>query len=89
MLVLQKKNFKKPDETQTPPNARIENIKIGDMAVSKQTYQPGWQWSTHIKSLAGTGSCQAHYFGVWASGRMRVRENNYEVLFVEYEVLFL
>jgi quercetin dioxygenase-like cupin family protein len=75
-LVLQKKNFQKPDETQTPPNSRVDTIRIGDMTVLKQTYQPGWQWSKHIKSLAGTNSCQVHHFGVWVSGRMRVRADD-------------
>jgi hypothetical protein len=72
-LVLQKKNFQKPDETQTPPNLRVENIRIGDMTVSKQTYQPGWKWSKHVKPLVKTDSCQVHHFGVWVSGRIRVR----------------
>jgi quercetin dioxygenase-like cupin family protein len=75
-LVLQQKNFQKPDETQTPPNLRIENIRIGDMTVSKQTYQPGWKWSKHVKPLVKTNSCQVHHFGVWVSGRMRVRADD-------------
>jgi quercetin dioxygenase-like cupin family protein len=75
-LVLQKKNFQKPDETQTPPNLRVENIRIGDMTVSKQTYQPGWKWSKHVKPLVKTDSCQVHHFGVWVSGKMRVRADD-------------
>jgi mannose-6-phosphate isomerase-like protein (cupin superfamily) len=75
-LVLEKKNFQKPDEILNPPNVRIENITMGDMTVSKQTYQPGWQWSKDIKPIAKTNSCQAHHFGVWVSGRMRVRADS-------------
>ena len=75
-MVLEKKNFQNPDEILNPPNVRIENIKMGDMAVSKQTYQPGWQWSKDIKPIAKTDSCQVHHFGVWVSGRMRVRTDN-------------
>ena len=75
-MVLQKKNFQKPDETQTPPNARVENIRMGDMTVSKQTYQPGWQWSKHIKPIVGTNSCQVHHFGVLISGRLGVRADD-------------
>ena len=72
-MVLQKKNFQNPDEIQTPPNARVENIRIGDTTVLKQIYQPGWQWSKTMKSIAGTNSCQVHHFGVLVSGRLRVR----------------
>jgi quercetin dioxygenase-like cupin family protein len=49
---------------------------MGDMAVSKQTYQPGWQWSKHIRPIAGTSSCQVHHFGIWLSGRMLVRADD-------------
>ena len=75
-MVLQKKNFQNPDATQTPPNVRTENITIGDMTVSKQTYQPGWQWSKDIKPIAKTNSCQVHHFGVLVSGRLRVRADD-------------
>jgi quercetin dioxygenase-like cupin family protein len=75
-LVLQKKNFQQPDEIQTPPNLKIENIRMGDVTVSKQTYQPGWKWSEHIKPIAGTDSCQVHHVGVWVSGRMHVRADD-------------
>ncbi len=75
-MVLQKKNFQKPDEIQTPPNMRIENITIGDMMISKQTFQPGWKWSKHIKPLAGMNSCQVHHFGVWTSGKILVRADD-------------
>ncbi len=75
-MVLQKKNFQKPDEIQTPPNLKVENITIGDMTVSKQTYQPGWKWSQDIKSIVKTDSCQVHHFGVWVSGRLRVRADD-------------
>jgi quercetin dioxygenase-like cupin family protein len=75
-LVLQKKNFKNPDETKTPPNVRIENITIGDMTVSKHTYLPGWQWSKHIKPTSGTNSCQVHHFGVLVSGKLGVRADD-------------
>ena len=73
---MQKKNFQEPDEVQTPPNARIENITIDGMTVSKQTYQPGWQWSKNIKPIVGTNSCQVHHFGVLISGRLRVRADD-------------
>jgi len=75
-LVLQKKNFQNPDEIKTPPNARVETITMGDLTVLKQTYQPGWQWSKHIKPTAGTNSCQVHHFGVFVSGRLGVRTDD-------------
>ena len=76
MLVLEKKNFQNPDETQTPPNSKVETIRLGEMIVVKQTFQPGWQWSKHVKPIAKTDSCQVHHFGVWVSGRLHVRTDD-------------
>jgi len=75
-LGLQKKNFQQPDETQTLPNARVDSINIGDITIVKQTYHLGWQWSKHIRSLAGTNSCQVHHVGVWVAGRMHVKADD-------------
>jgi mannose-6-phosphate isomerase-like protein (cupin superfamily) len=71
-LVLQKKNFQKPDETKKPPNSRVDIIKMGDMSIQKQTYQPGWRWSKDQKPIAGTNSCQMHHFGLLVSGKLHV-----------------
>jgi quercetin dioxygenase-like cupin family protein len=54
----------------------MENISLGDMTVSKHTYQAGWQWSKHIKPVVKTNSCQVHHFGVLVSGRLRVRADD-------------
>ena len=75
-MVIQKKNFQKPDATQTPPLSRVDTITIGNMTVLKQTYQPGWQWSKQMKSIAKTNSCQVHHFGVLVSGRLRVKADD-------------
>ncbi len=75
-MVLQRKNFQAPDETKTPPNMRIENIKIADFTISRQTFQPGWQWSKHIKPIAKTTSCQTHHTGVWVQGKMHVKADD-------------
>jgi quercetin dioxygenase-like cupin family protein len=75
-LVIQKKNFETPDAIQNPPLSRVETIKIGDTTVMKQTYQPGWQWSKHMKPIAKTDSCQMHHFGVLVSGKLNVKAND-------------
>jgi mannose-6-phosphate isomerase-like protein (cupin superfamily) len=74
-MTLKKKNFNKPDATQSPPLLRVDTIKIGEMTVMKQVFQPGWKWSKHMKPLAKTDTCQAHHFGVYVSGRMRVKDD--------------
>jgi quercetin dioxygenase-like cupin family protein len=75
-MTLQKKNFNKPDETMTPPYSKVERITINDMTIVKYTFQPGWQWSKHVKPSAGTDTCQFHHFGVQISGTIRVRSDD-------------
>jgi hypothetical protein len=75
-LVLQKKNFEKPDETMGPPHMRRDTIMLADKAVLRFVLQPGWQWSKHVKPIAKTSSCPMHHFGVLISGRMRVRADD-------------
>ena len=77
-MVLQKKNFDSPDKTQAPPFSKVDTIIMGDMTLMKYLFQPGWRWSKDVKPLAGTSSCQMHHFGVYVSGRMKVKADNGE-----------
>ncbi len=49
---------------------RLVNLDGG--AVGRAVFQPGWQWSKHIKPIAKTDSCQAAHVGYVVSGRMRI-----------------
>jgi hypothetical protein len=40
--------------------------------VGRATFEPGWQWSKHVKPIAGTDSCQAAHTGYFVSGRMKI-----------------
>jgi len=48
----------------------LVNIEAGP--VGRATFQPGWQWSKHVKPIAQTDSCQAPHMGYFISGRMNV-----------------
>ena len=54
----------------TPPNARVEVVKLGNVNASKLVLEPGWRWSTCIKPTVGGESCQAGHIGVVISGSM-------------------
>jgi quercetin dioxygenase-like cupin family protein len=78
MTELEAKSFDSPEETRTfTDGAGVAKIvDIGDYKVGLIRYEPGWRWSTHVKPLAGTDSCQAHHTGVFLKGRMVVRMND-------------
>jgi quercetin dioxygenase-like cupin family protein len=71
---LTRKNFDTPDETRPFEEGMgmLEVINTDGGAVGRATFQPGWQWSKHVKPIAGTESCQAPHTGYFVSGRMKV-----------------
>ena len=74
--LLQKKSFDKPDEVMTPPFSRVERITIGENTIIKYIFEPGWQWSKHLRPIMGTPSCQIYHFGVQLTGRMHVKSDD-------------
>lgn len=51
---------------------QVEMVNLDRGPVGRATFLPGWQWSKHVKPIAGTDSCQAAHTGYCISGRMKV-----------------
>jgi hypothetical protein len=73
MAKAESKGFGKPDEVREFPKGRVELIQIGGAAVGRAVFQPGWRWSTSVKPIAKTESCQAPHFGYLVSGVLGTR----------------
>jgi class 3 adenylate cyclase/quercetin dioxygenase-like cupin family protein len=69
---LRKKQFDHPDEVRTVEKGRIELVELGELAVGRAIFEPGWRWSDHVKPIVGTDSCQVHHVGYVVSGHLRV-----------------
>jgi quercetin dioxygenase-like cupin family protein len=69
---MQKKSLDSPDETRTFDQGRSQVVSIGDFTVTKNTLEPGWRWSEHVKPITGTDSCQILHTGYVVSGRLKV-----------------
>jgi len=69
----QVKALGKPDEVREFPHGRLEVVKFGESTVGRATLQPGWRWSTSLKPIAKTPSCQAPHYQYHVSGVLRVR----------------
>ena len=74
MAGLIRKSLNSPEETREFPDGsgKLELVNVDSGGVGRATFQPGWKWSTHIKPVAGTDSCEAAHMGYVISGRMRV-----------------
>jgi hypothetical protein len=66
------KSFGKPDEVRTFPKGKVELIKIGGSMIGRAIFEPGWKWSTSVKPLVKTKSCEAPHFQYHVSGTLKV-----------------
>jgi hypothetical protein len=73
MAQMQKKSLAQPDEARTFPLGRLELVTIQGVSFGRGTFQPGWRWSTSVKPLVKTASCEAPHLQYHVSGRLRVR----------------
>ncbi len=67
------RSFESADEIRKFPNGRAEIVKIGDSEIGRLVFQPGWRWSTDVKPIANTDSCEAPHFQYHLSGRLAIR----------------
>lgn len=66
------KSLGTPDEVRTFPSGRVELVKIGGSTIGRATLEPGWRWSTSLKPIAKTKSCEAPHFQYHVSGTLKV-----------------
>ena len=67
------RSFAAPDETREFPNGRAEILRVGEAEVGRMVFEPGWRWSTDLRSIAGTDSCLAPHFQYHVTGRLAIR----------------
>jgi hypothetical protein len=66
-------DLSKPQEVRNFPKGKVELITLGGVTFGRATFEPGWRWSTHVKPIAGTSSCQAAHLGVQLTGTMHIK----------------
>jgi class 3 adenylate cyclase len=66
------KSLDRPDRVGEAPGVIEEIVQFGNLIVARATHAPGWRWSTHIKPIVGTESCQIRHVGFVLSGRIGV-----------------
>ena len=66
------KSFAKPDEVREFPLGRLELVTVGGSTVGRVTLKPGWRWSSSVKPIVKTLSCEAPHFQYHVSGTIRI-----------------
>ena len=69
MSSIEVKSFNNPDEVNTKfNNAKMESVNVGGERVIRITLHPGWKWSSDVKPVVQTESCQTKHLGIITSG---------------------
>lgn len=76
------KNLATPEELIEADRITAAMVNVGGMTISRDIHQPGWRWSTHVKPVVGTESCQVAHLGLVLAGRLHVLLDGGE----EYEI---
>lgn len=72
MATLRKKNLSRPDEIRPVGRGRLELIELGDSALGRISYEPGWRWSEDVRPIVGTEVCEVTHVGYVVSGSLRI-----------------
>ena len=51
----------------------LKYLNLGDTSIGKAVFEPGWKWSTSVKPIVKTESCQQKHTMYVISGKMRVK----------------
>ena len=77
MSSIEVKSFNNPDEVNTAfNNAKMETVNVGGQKVMRLTLQPGWKWSTDIKPVVKTESCQTKHLGIITAGTVCAKHDD-------------
>jgi class 3 adenylate cyclase len=72
MARLQSKSWETPDELRAFAYGSVKILDLGDVAVGRMVWNPGWKWSEQVKPIAGTDFCEYHHIGVGLGGTLHV-----------------
>jgi hypothetical protein len=73
MATMEKKNLSQPDESRSFEKGRLELVNLGGVTFGRATLEPGWSWSTCVKPLVNTHSCEAPHLQYHIAGKLAVR----------------
>ncbi len=66
----ERKHFEEPDDVRIFPKGKVEIVKISGKSIGRVTLEPGWKWSSDVKQIVKTKSCEISHFLYLLSGTM-------------------
>jgi class 3 adenylate cyclase len=78
VAAIQRKSFDAPDDVRRFPGGIVDLVHIGSVTMGRGVLQPGFRWSTSLKPIQGTPSCQIHHLQLMLQGRFHVEMDDGE-----------
>ena len=72
MASVEVKSLNAPDEVRSFEKGKLDLVRIGGAVVGRGVFQLGWKWSTSVKPIAETKSCEAPHFQYHVSGVLHI-----------------
>ncbi|MGA2211214.1 MAG: cupin domain-containing protein [Acidimicrobiales bacterium] len=72
-MTCEAKNLDAPDDRRTFDHGDLQLVKLPSATIGRAVFRPGWRWSTDVKPVVGTESCQGHHLSYVVSGRLHVK----------------
>lgn len=69
---MEKKSLTQPEDIRHFDKGRVELVTVGGVVFGRATLEPGWKWSSCVKPLVHTASCEAAHLQYHVSGRLHV-----------------
>jgi hypothetical protein len=73
MAKVEHRDFGTPDELREFASGHADILNTGVGTIGRLVLEPGWQWSTSLKEVAGTEWCEAPHFQYHVSGTLHIK----------------
>ena len=72
MKKMEVKSLNAPEEVRKFDRGKLELVNVGGATIGRAVFEPGWRWSTSVKPIVNTNSCEAPHFQYHVSGTLKV-----------------
>ena len=69
---IERKSFDAPDDVRRFPQGTVNLVHLGSVTLGRGVLEPGFRWSTSLRPIQGTPSCQIHHLQLMVQGRFHV-----------------
>ena len=72
-LRLEARDMGRADDVKTPPNCKVETVRMQGKTFTRFTFLPGFRWSRDVGPAMGLDRCPGTHFSYQVSGRLGIQ----------------